>query len=156
MGFDINPVAKLIAETKVTPLNPGLLDNYLNKFNIDLNKLKNNERLLMVTGHIITPTFVDDIAGALDILINQNHKGIFHIVGSQFISPYDVACLIAKIYGFDTSLIEKTTREKFFKDRAPRPFNLSLKNDKIQKLGAKMRDFGGGLIKLKKQMEIVI
>lgn len=32
IGFDINPVAKLITETKVTPLKPITLDNYLKKF----------------------------------------------------------------------------------------------------------------------------
>lgn len=32
VGFDINPVAKLITETKVTPLKPTSLDNYLERF----------------------------------------------------------------------------------------------------------------------------
>jgi len=40
IGLDINPVAKLITETKITPLNPKLLDNYLNKFITDFDPLK--------------------------------------------------------------------------------------------------------------------
>ena len=40
VAFDINPVAKLITETKVTPLNPVLLDRHLNKFIEDFNSLK--------------------------------------------------------------------------------------------------------------------
>lgn len=46
IGFDINPVAKLIAETKVTPLNPASLDNYLEDFIKSNNQLNNQENSL--------------------------------------------------------------------------------------------------------------
>jgi len=41
MGFDINPVAKLITETKITPLNPNSLEKYLITFTTELNKTRN-------------------------------------------------------------------------------------------------------------------
>jgi DNA modification methylase len=41
LGFDINPVAKLITETKITPLNPDILENYLSKFTNTYNQLIN-------------------------------------------------------------------------------------------------------------------
>src|SRR3989344_5132524 len=68
-------------------------------------RLKNKEPLQMVTDHFMTPTFIDDFAGALDILIKTKSQGIFHAVGSQFITPYEAALLIAKIFGFNPSLI---------------------------------------------------
>ncbi len=40
IGFDINPVAKLITETKTTPIKPVTLNNYLNKFIDTYNQLK--------------------------------------------------------------------------------------------------------------------
>lgn len=43
IAFDINPVAKLITETKVTPLNPTLLDRYLDKFVASFDSLKDKD-----------------------------------------------------------------------------------------------------------------
>lgn len=120
-----------------------------------LEKLAERQKLLAITDHITTPTFVDDIALALDKLIEESCTGIYHVVGSQFLSPYDAALAIADTFGFPTSQIVKTAREEYFKDRAPRPFNLSLKNDKIQKLGIKMRTFEEGLLEVKKQLEVI-
>lgn len=112
--------------------------------------LKNKESLQMVTDHFMTPTFIDDFAGALDILIKTKSQGIFHAVGSQFVTPYKAALLIAKVFGFNPSLISKTTREEFFKDRAKRPFYLKIKNAKISGLGSKMLEFEEGLKRIKK------
>ncbi len=108
-------------------------------------RLKENQPVIAVTDHIMTPTFMDDIALGLDVLLHDNATGIFHMVGSQHITPYDAAFLIAEKFGLDKSLISQTTRAEFFKDRAPRPFNLALNNAKIKKLGAQMRTFEEGL-----------
>lgn len=113
---------------------------------------KNKEPLNMVTDHIMTPTFIDDIAFALDKLLKNNSKGIFHIVGSSFVSPYEAAVKIAEAFNFDRTLIKTITRQNFFKDRAPRPFRLAIKNDKIQKQGIKMKTFEEGLIEVRRQM----
>lgn len=120
-----------------------------------IEKLKKGEKLMTITDHIMTPTFIDDIVEAINILLNNQPAGIFHIVGSQFISPYEASLLIADVFGLDRSLISKTTRAEYFKNRAPRPFFLGLKNDKIQKLGIKMKTFKEGLIEIKRQMSSV-
>lgn len=41
VGFDINPVAKLITETKITPLKPEVLEKNLNIFENDYKKIEN-------------------------------------------------------------------------------------------------------------------
>src|SRR5258708_623134 len=110
-----------------------------------IERLKNGQPLSMITNHVMTPTFVDDIANALNLLVEKKEKGVFHVVGSQQISPYDAAILICDVLGLDKSKISKTTREEFFKGRASRGFNLYLKNDKIRKLGINMRTFEEGL-----------
>jgi dTDP-4-dehydrorhamnose reductase len=118
-----------------------------------IDKFEKGESLQMVTDHIITPTFIDDVAYALDALIKNNATGIFHAVGSEFLSPYDAAVQIAKVFNFDQKNITKTTRLKFFRNRAQRPFHLALKNDTIRKLGVKMRTFEEGLEEVKLQRD---
>lgn len=114
-----------------------------------LERLQQGLPIKAVTDHMMTPTYVDDIAKAMEVLISQNANGIYHIVGSEFVSPYEAVMAIAEEYGLPTTMIEKTTREQFFQGRAPRPFNLSLKNAKIEQLGVKMRGFREGIRQLK-------
>jgi len=110
-----------------------------------IGRLKSNQSVAAVTDHIMTPTFLDDFAMCIDALIKSKQTGIFHAVGSQALSPFDAAMLIAKRFGLDSSLITKTTRAEYFKDRAARPFNLSMNNAKIKQLGVKMKTFEEGL-----------
>jgi dTDP-4-dehydrorhamnose reductase len=109
------------------------------------NRLANQQLVAAVTDHVMTPTFIDDIAACIDVLIHRNAEGIYHVVGSQSLTPYEAAIMIAEKFGLDKSLISKTTREEYFAGKAPRPFNVSMNNDKIKKLGIKMRSFEGGL-----------
>jgi dTDP-4-dehydrorhamnose reductase len=116
-----------------------------------VSRMKNNQQVKAITDHVMTPTFVDDFALAIDGLLVNQAIGIYHVVGSQSLTPFDAAMIIAKTYGFPTSLITETTREEFFAGRAPRPFNLHMNNDRIEQLGVKMRGFEEGLQALKLQ-----
>jgi dTDP-4-dehydrorhamnose reductase len=115
-------------------------------------RLENQDKVTMVTNHIMTPTFIDDIAYAIKVILQKEAVGIYHIVGSTYLSPFEAAETIAHIFTLNTSLISQTTREAFFQGRAPRPFRLALKNDKIQRLGLKMKTFPEGLEAIKKQL----
>lgn len=115
-----------------------------------LKRLQQGEEVKMVTDHVMSPTYIDDIAYALSTLLEKDQQGIFHCVGSEFVSPFEAGNLIAKTFGVDHSLIKETTREEFFKNRAERPFYLGLSNAKIQKLNVIMSGFEEGLQKLKK------
>lgn len=114
------------------------------------NRLQAKSTVAGVTDHIFCPTFIDDIAHTLPVLISGNGEGLYHVTGSQALSPYDATLLIAKTFGYETSLIEETTREKYFAGRAPRPFRLPMNNGKIGKLGARMKTFQVGLEEIKK------
>lgn len=113
-----------------------------------LDRLRQGLEVKAVADHIMCPTFIDDIARALDLLMEKNGNGIYHCVGDTPISPYNAALLIAEELGVDKSLVEMTTREKYFKNKAPRPFNLFLKNDRIKDLGLEMESFSEGLKKI--------
>lgn len=121
-------------------------------FRAIFNRLEKGETVAAVTDHIFTPTFIDDISSALSILIGNNFQGIFHVVGSESLTPYAAALLVAQAFDFDLNLILKTTGDEFFKGRAPRPFQLAMNNDKIEKLGIKMRTFEEGMRKIQKQI----
>ena len=116
-------------------------------------RIENRIETRVVTDHIFCPTFIDDFALAIGKLIENDASGIYHVVGADSITPYDASVLIADSFGLDKGLLSKTTREEFFKDRAPRPFNLSLSNAKIEKLGVKMRGFEESLQVVKSQLQ---
>lgn len=117
------------------------------------NRLEEKLEVRAVTDHIFCPTFIDDIAYGIKKLIETDEKGIYHIVGSQELSPYEAATSIAKVFNLDSGLISKTTREDFFKDKAKRPFNLALSNDRIRSLGVNMKGFEEGLLNIKSQIQ---
>lgn len=117
-----------------------------------LSRLQQGQELFGVTDHIMTPTFIDDFAYALQLLIQHNASGIYHTVGSQFITPFDAVKLIASTYAVEHPLLHETTRKEFFENRANRPFNLSLSNAKIESLGGTMHSFSEGLHILKNQL----
>lgn len=119
-----------------------------------LAKLQAGEEVAAINDHIMTPTFIDDFAHALAALLDKEQTGIFHVVGSEFITPYNAAVSIAKEFNLDQTLIQKTTRNEYFKRRAQRPFRLAISNDKIKQLGVNMKGFIEGITEVKAQMNI--
>jgi len=113
-----------------------------------MNRLASGQPLTAVTDHYMTPTYIDDIASAIDTVISKDATGIYHVVGSQSLTPYDAIQMIADKFHYDKKLIGTTTREAFYKGKAPRAFNLSINNDRITELGVTMRTFEEGLRKV--------
>lgn len=119
-----------------------------------LNRFKNGEQVRAVDDWIITPTFIDDIAIALDVLIQENGEGVFHVVGSSSHTPFEMAHIIAETFQQDRSLIEPIKLKDLFTGKALRPRRLVLKNDKIQRLGVRMKTFREGLMEVKRQLDL--
>ena len=115
-------------------------------------KLENKEKISVVEDEFVTPTFIDDLAFAIDLLMKNNCTGIYHLVGSSFHTPVEAAEMVADAFGLDKNLIGKTTRKEYYQGRAPRAFSLKLKNDKLARLGYKMLTFEEGLKKIKEQI----
>jgi|SRR5581483_495103 len=121
-------------------------------FRAILQRLQENKVVNAVEDQIFCPTFIDDIGEALLKLAEEKQQGVFHVVGNQALSPYDAAQSIAKTFNLDHSLIQKTTRAEYFKNKAIRPFRLEIKNDKITELGIAMSTFEEGLAIIKQQL----
>lgn len=111
-------------------------------------RLAQNLPITAVTDQTVTPTYIDDIVFAIETLLLHKEEGVFHIVGSQFLTPYTASMKIAEEFGLDTGLISPTTGDAFFAGRAPRPFHLALNNDKIKQFNVMMRSFDEGLKEL--------
>lgn len=98
---------------------------------------------------LFVPTYLGDIARGIRLLVRNNQSGIFHVVGSTYLSSFDAAELIAERFGYTEASIVETTAQEFYQGRALRAFQLQISNDKIQKLGLKPCSFIQGLSKLK-------
>lgn len=119
-----------------------------------LDCLEKGEEVKSVSDQLFTPTFIDDIASALNVLIESWSEGIYHVVGSSSLTPYEATLLIAKNFGYPLKLVKPINAWDYFRGRAPRPFKLALSNDKIGKLGVKMASFEEGLEKVKEQASL--
>lgn len=156
-------ISKYEAERSVTKLgNEGVIVRIANPYRAHqvgkldfvhkvINLLSQSKKVVSVADQQFVPTFIDDIANAIAVLIELNATGIYHVVGSQGLSPSEAAKKIAKAFDFNEKLISETTFEAYFRGRAPRPRHAVLKHDKITRLGVRMRSFDEGLAEVKYQ-----
>lgn len=107
-----------------------------------------------VTDHIVTPTFIDDIAAAVTTVIEKNASGLYHVTGSTSITPFAAAQEIAHVFELKQAQIQATTRAAYYRGRANRPFKLAIKNAKIAALGVDMKPFNQGLLEVKTQLSL--
>ena len=86
----------------------------------------------------ITPTFIDDLAAAVALIIRENRRGFFHLASPQVTNPYDFACELITVFGGDVEEVQKGSLVKSFNKKeviAPRPVNGGLKVARISKAG---------------------
>lgn len=105
--------------------------------------LYRNKKIYLAIDQIANPTDIKDLANAMIVLIKKNVLGICHVIGSQQISRYEFAMMIAKLFGFDpTLIISSTLRELSLKYR---PANISLRYNKLNNFGIEMNNIHKGL-----------
>lgn len=112
---------------------------------IDL--LQAKKPLSGVEDQILTPTFIDDIAQAVEHLALNIDSGLFHIVGADSLSGLDIIRTIGEVFDLDTSHIGSTSYEEFYKGKARRPQKSIMKSKK--NTFTKMSAFRDGLERLK-------
>ena len=113
-------------------------------------RMQSGQAVTAATDQLFVPTFIDDIAASLRVLVKLGASGIYHVVGSP-LSPFDAAIIIADVFGCDKKLVQKTTFALMFANRAPTPQYAVLTNDKIKALGVVMHSFPEGIAEVKKQ-----
>ena len=93
-----------------------------------LNKLNNNQESKEPTDWYNNPTYLDDFAEATIKLIKEDKKGIYNLVGPDFINRYEWALKIADTFGKNKNLIVPIDSSTF-NLAAKRP-NINLSNEK--------------------------
>lgn len=96
-----------------------------------LDKLTDEKPFNVVTDQISNPTLTDDIALAIIKIIKKNREGTYNIAGADWISRFDFAKTIAKVFHLDESLIEPILTESLGQ-KAKRPLKGGLLTLKAQ------------------------
>ena len=99
------------------------------------NRLGNGQKIRVVSDQFRSPTWVEDIARAIESLLSDKYQGIYHICGGETLSVADIAYRVAKHFGLDTSLIQPVTTEEM-NEATPRPLFSPMKTEKA------FREFG--------------
>jgi dTDP-4-dehydrorhamnose reductase len=125
---------------------PGQRDTIISKVK---NSLKENKKIMIVADQWRTPTYVEDLARGIILLVQKKLNGIFNISGKEFLTPYDMAMQVVAHFNLDSSLIEKANSTTFSQPPI-RPFKTGFIIDKaIIQLGYTPLSFAEALQKLK-------
>ncbi len=99
-----------------------------------IQKLKNKEKVKIVTDQYSNPTLADNLAQAIKEAVEKNISGILNIAGGEkVLSRYQFALKVAEKFNLDQSLIKKILTSELNLP-APRPLKGGLKIDKAKKL----------------------
>lgn len=110
-------------------------------------KFETNSLYPMFFDQNITPTFIDDISPALELLIKKKQKGIFHIASPASTTPYDFAKYLLEVFKKDSDGLKKGSIIQFLKKNSatPRPIKGGLTVTKIKNLGFSPTDWQKGI-----------
>ena len=114
--------------------------------------LEKKNKITIVNDQFRMPTYVEDLALACKLSIDQNAKGIFNISSNHLLSIFEIALQIAEVFGLQKEFIVPISTE-ILNQKAPRPpktgFNL-LKTNK--ELGLRTQSFKEDLKRFKESL----
>lgn len=84
-------------------------------------RLKTKQTVQGITDATFTPTWLGDIAKGLTYFLNHYQPQVFHLVGSQSLSPHEAFKQLAKVFDLDQRLIMPTSFNQYFQNKAKRP-----------------------------------
>jgi dTDP-4-dehydrorhamnose reductase len=70
--------------------------------------LASGKNIRMVNDQVRTPTYVEDLANGIVLIIDKNAQGIFNISGNEQMTPNDIAVAVAKHFGYNETLIQQS------------------------------------------------
>ncbi len=107
---------------------PGQADNTVTK---NIKKMEKGEQVEEIDDWYNNPTLADNAADVIINLITKNKRGIYHVVGSDFMNRVEWANKTADVFNLDKNLIKSKNSEKLNLP-AKRP-NANLSNQKAQR-----------------------
>lgn len=117
-----------------------------------IQSLRKHASVKAITDQFRTPTLIDEIAEAVLKLLQKDATGIYHVVGEDRLSFYEMAHSVAEVFSLDARLIQPVNAAQL-KQIASRPRDSSLCIERLKSEGIFMSSFKQGLFKLKTQME---
>jgi dTDP-4-dehydrorhamnose reductase len=110
-------------------------------------KLEKGESYNVFSDQVRTPTYVEDLANAVVMIIEKKLNGVFHVSGEEVLTPYEMAIKTAEFFQLDSSPIKKVTAADMSQP-ARRPLKTGFNIDKARReLGFKPISFFEGLKK---------
>ena len=110
--------------------------------------LEQNKPIKVVSDQVRTPTYVEDLAKGILLIIEKKAEGIYHISGKDVLTPFEMAIRTADYFGLDKQLIEKVDASVFTQP-AKRPPKTGFDISKARKdLGYEPVEFKEGLRKM--------
>lgn len=110
--------------------------------------LEEGRQIKVVNDQWRTPTYVEDLAKAIWLIIQKEAKGVYHISGKDTLTPYDMALQTAAFCKLDASLIEKADAGSFTQP-AKRPPRTGFDISKARsELGFEPLSFAEGLARM--------
>lgn len=150
----INGMTKRLGELVVLDADPNncvarLIICYSSKYNrksdiarMALKRIKAAEIFTATDNQEINPVYVDHLIEALEVLIKNQAKGIYHLGATNYTTPYKFVKKVVHTFGLDETLVKSTTFKEFAKTRpGARPQHEWLSIKKFE------RDFGKGILK---------
>jgi dTDP-4-dehydrorhamnose reductase len=107
--------------------------------------LEQGKTIQVVSDQLRTPTYVEDLAKGIALIIENKATGIYHISGKDWLTPYDIALKTAAKYNLDAGKIVKVDAATF-KQPGRRPLKTGFVIEKARKeLGFEPMSFDEGL-----------
>jgi dTDP-4-dehydrorhamnose reductase len=107
--------------------------------------LEQGKTIQVVSDQLRTPTYVEDLAKGILLIIEQKATGIYHISGKDWLTPYDIALKTAAKFQLDAGKIVKVDAATF-KQPGRRPLKTGFVIDKARnELGYEPMSFDEGL-----------
>jgi len=97
------------------------------------------------TDSTFSPTYIDDLAPAIKAIVQSSASGIFHVVASDSLVPYDASVALANQWDYPLDRIAKTRYDQFYHGRAHVPQNGALSHVRTDSLGIHLHSFKDGI-----------
>lgn len=124
------------------PVFPGMRPSFVQWVK---QKLEAGENIKVVNDQLRTPTYVYDLCKGIEQVLMFKKNGVYHLAGSEILSPYDMAIAVADHIGADKNLIEPVNAA-IFPEPVRRAKKSGLKIDKaIASLGYQPLSFKDAL-----------
>ena len=107
--------------------------------------LEEGKEIRVVNDQWRTPTLAEDLASGCLAAAEHTATGVFHVSGSELMTPYDIAVAVALFFHLDDGLIKPVTSQEF-RQTAARPLKTGFNIEKARKTwGYRPRRFEEGL-----------